>query len=316
MRKIHIKKISEIESEKLIKFYQNTFKYEKSVLEDYNWRYRTKFNEHEPLVLIIDSQICGHAGLIPVKIKINNKQENAIWFTDFYINPEYRSKGYGRLLTEEWMKICPIQITFCNDRSLKVFKKMNWSFNNKITRKIEFNNYFKLLPIFRKSNLSNLDITKTEDLQHIELNDATLSKIIDINNYHSSSKALSIVRDDSWFKWRLMECPYKNKINIFKFKEFFFITHIKFKNNFKVLNIIYSSTSITHKVKRVFLEFSRKNNIDYIAYLSAEKKLSNTFFPWHRKINFAYYSKDTSISNKLEEGFNDAHLIDSDVDYL
>lgn len=315
MGKIHIKKISEIEVEKLTRFYQKTFKYDKSVLDDYKWRYRTNFNTYEPLVLMIDNQICGHAGLIPIKIKINDKQEDAIWFTDFFIDPQHRSKGYGRLLTEEWMKICPIQITFCNDQSLKIFKKMNWSFNNKITRKIEFNNYFKLFPIFRKFNSLNFNLNSTNNIQHVELDNAILDKIIDQYSLQLSSKSLSIIRDDNWFKWRLMECPYKNKIHIFKFKEFFFITHIKFKNNFKILNIIYSSTLITDEIKNVFLEFSKKNNIDYVAYLSTEKKLNN-ILPWNRKLNFAYYTKDKATSYMLEEHFNDAHLIDSDIDYL
>jgi len=316
VEKIHIKKISEIDLDKLTRFYQKTFKYEKSVLDDYKWRYRANFNEYEPLVLIINDQICGHAGLIPIKIKINNKRENAIWFTDFYINPEHRSKGYGKLLTEEWMKICPIQITFCNDQSLKIFKKMNWSFNNKITKKIKFNNYFKLIPLFRKFNLPDFNLTRINNLKHIELNNANLDRIINLYNHQSSSESFSIVRDNSWFKWRLIDCPYRNKIHIFQFKDFFFITHIKFKNNFKFLNIIYSSTLITNEIKNIFSQFSKKNSIDYISYLTIEKNLSNDILPWNRKINFAYYAKDDAISNALRDHFNDVHLIDSDVDYL
>lgn len=316
MGKIHIKKISEIDLKKLIRFYQKTFKYEKSVVDDYKWRYRSNFNEYEPLVLMINDQICGHAGLIPIKIKINHKQENAIWFTDFYINPEHRHKGYGKLLTEEWMKICPIQITFCNDQSLKIFKKMNWSFNNKITKKIKFNNYLKLIPIFRKFNLPDFNLTEINNLQHIELNNTNLDKIINLYNRQSSSKSLRILRDESWFRWRLIDCPYRNKIHIFQFKGFFFITHIKFKNNFKILNIIYSSTLITSEIKNIFSEFSKKNSIDYISYLTTEKKISNNILPWNRKINFAYYAKDDAISNALGEHFYDVHLIDSDVDYL
>ena len=111
MKKIHIKKISEINKEKLVKFYKKSFQFENGVLENFNWRYRLGFNECEPIVLIIDDQICGHAGLIPTNIKINETVHNAIWFTDFFINTDYRSEGYGKLLTEEWMKICPIQIT-------------------------------------------------------------------------------------------------------------------------------------------------------------------------------------------------------------
>lgn len=316
MKKIHIKKISEINREKLIEFYQKSFQYEKSVIDNFNWRYRTNFNEFEPLVLMIDNEICGHAGLMPFKIKINNKQENAIWFTDFYINQEHRSKGYGKLLTEEWMKICPIQMTFCNNKSLKIFKKLNWSNNNKIIKKIEFNNYFKIIPIFRKFRQTENEINEIDNLKIINLNEITLKQIVKLDEKHSSSKLISIVRDENWFKWRLFDCPYKKRIHIFKYKEFFFITHIKFKKNLKILNIIYSSSNITKEIKNIFLQFSRKNNIDYLAYLSNEKKFLGSILPWQKKLNFAFYSDDLDILNILKENLRDAQLIDSDIDYL
>ena len=316
MEKIHIKKISEINREKLIRFYQESFKYEKSIIDNYDWRYRTHFNEFEPLALMVDNEICGHAGLVPIKIRIHNKQENAIWFTDFFINQEQRSKGYGKLLTEEWMKICPIQMTFCNDKSLKVFKKLNWSHNNKIIKKIEFNNYLKIIPIFRKLEHTENEINEIDNLKIIDLNENTLKQIIDLDEKQSSSKSISIVRDENWFKWRLIDCPYKNRIHIFKYKDFFFIAHIKLKKNFRILNIIYSSSNVTKEIKNIFLQFSRKNNIDYLAYLSSEKNFLHKFLPWQKKLNFAFYSNDLSILSIIKEKFKDAQLIDSDIDYV
>ena len=48
MDKFHIKKISEIDTKKLLQFYQVSFQYEKSILDNYQWRYRSEFNEFEP----------------------------------------------------------------------------------------------------------------------------------------------------------------------------------------------------------------------------------------------------------------------------
>lgn len=316
MEKIHIKKISEIDREKLIRFYQKSFKYEKSIIDNYDWRYRTHFNEFEPLALMVNNEICGHAGLVPIKIRIHNKQENAIWFTDFYVNQEHRSKGYGKLLTEEWMKICPIQMTFCNNKSLKIFKKLNWSHNNKIIKKIEFNNYLKIIPIFRKLKHTENEINEIDDLKIIDLNENTLKHIINLDEKQSSSKSISIVRDENWFKWRLIDCPYKDRIHIFKYKDFFFIAHIKLKKNLKILNIIYSSSNVTKEIKNIFLQFSRKNNIDYLAYLSSEKKFLHEFLPWQKKLNFAFYSNNLNILNIMKKKFKDAQLIDSDIDYV
>ena len=117
--------ISEINKDKLLNFYQKSFNFEKSVLENYKWRYRSGYCNYDSLVLSVDNQICGHAGLIPVKLRIDEKVQTVIWFTDFFISPGFRSKGYGKILTEAWMKICPTQITLCNNESLRIFKKFN-----------------------------------------------------------------------------------------------------------------------------------------------------------------------------------------------
>ena len=316
VKKIHIKKISEIDKEKLKKFYQNSFQFEKTVLDDYNWRYRTNFNEFEPLVLLIDNQLCGHAGLVPIKIKINEKEKNAIWFTDFFINPEHRSKGYGELLTEEWMKICPIQITICNDQSLKVFKKLNWSNNNNFVRRLKFYNYLNIVPIFRKLNESSFIKNELKDLKLEELNNKTISKMADLSEHNLIKKSIGIIRDEKWFKWRILDCPYKKDIYIFNFKENFIVTRIKLKNDLKILSIIYSSQPINSSITRLFSKFSKENNINYLSYISNEKKIFDFFLPWQRKLNFAYYTEDISVTSVLEKNYDDIQFLDSDIDYI
>ena len=241
MTKFHIKKISEIDKNKLLEFYQASFKYEKSILEDFAWRYRSGFNNFEPLALIINNKICGHAGLISVDLKVEDKIEKAIWFTDFYVDSKYRSLGYGKLLTEAWMKICPIQITLCNDQSLKIFKKLSWSYNNNFIRKIKFYNLLRIFPAFRKLNNSEIFTNELGNLKVEELNNKTISKIIKINHDNLSQKSIGIVRDESWFKWRISNCPYKKNIFIFSYENSYVITHIKKRDNLKILNIIYSS---------------------------------------------------------------------------
>lgn len=314
--KFHIKKISEINKDQLLKFYQKSFHYDKAVLDDFNWRYRKDFGSFEPLILIIDNQICGHAGLIPIDLKIKDKREKAIWFTDFYINKKYRFKGYGKLLTEEWMKICPIQITICNNESLRIFKKLKWRSNNKFVRRIELNNYFKILPVFRKHIKTNNIKNDFNKLKLIELNFTTIGKVIEKNNQDLLKKSFGIIRDESWFKWRLTECPYRKNIYVFEYKSNYFITHLKLKNNFKILNILYSSNDFSGDIKNIFSDFLKKNNIDFIAYVSKTQKLSDIIFPWQKKLNFAYYTDEKFISNMINNQLTDVQLIDSDIDYL
>ena len=88
--------------------------------------------------------------------QINGKINLAIWFTDFVILPEFRDKGYGEILTKEWMKLCPFQITFCNNASLRIFKKLGWKENLDFERIVIPINHFKFIPIIKRFNLNNI----------------------------------------------------------------------------------------------------------------------------------------------------------------
>ena len=315
MNKIHINKISELSKDKLINFYQKSFSFDKSVLENYEWRYRSGFCSYQPLALTINNQICGHAGIIPVKFKINEKVETVIWYTDFFISPGYRSKGYGKILTKAWMKICPTHITLCNNDSLRIFKKFNWSYNSNFIRKIKFYNFHKILPILRKNKQSQIFTSLTGKLKLEEQNIRTIKNIVLIEQKKLEKKIVGVVRDEDWFKWRVLDCPYKKNIFIFSYENNYFIANIRSKNNLKILNLIYSTSPISDEILKLFNPFVKKNKIDYLSYLSREKGL-NLGFPWKKKINFAFFSSEKFIKDKIENHLDDIQYIDSDLDYL
>jgi len=150
-----IKKISEVNTELLNNFYKVTFPFRfKNLTNHWKWYYRIGHTNFEPLILEYDSKIIGMAGLIPVELKFKEKITDAIWFTDFFVLKEFRKKGLGSVLTKEWMNLCPIQITFCNDESLKIFKKFKWKNNDYTYKNIKPLNFFKLIPIVKKFNIN------------------------------------------------------------------------------------------------------------------------------------------------------------------
>lgn len=315
MSKFHIKKVSEIDKNKLLKFYQESFNYKNNNPDILNWRYRSGFKSFEPLVLEVDEQICGHAGLIANDLKINDKIKTGIWFTDFYVKEKYRSLGYGKLLTQEWMKICPIQITLCNDLSLKIFKKMNWSYNNKFLRKIKISNLLNFIPFFKKSKVLETDINDFEDLKLEDTNNQTISRIANESEKLLSVKSLGIVRDESWFKWRVLDYPEKKNIFIFSYKETNIITEVKVKNSFKILNIIYVSKPIKIDLSNLFSNFAKRNKINFISFISENKDLFNFNTPLSRKLNFAFFAEDTSIERLIND-FDNIQYIDSDIGFI
>ena len=317
MKNFHISKISQINQAKLKEFYLNAFKYEKNIHENYAWRYRLGFNNFEPLVLVVNDKICGHAGLIPINLKINSKIEEGIWFTDFFVEKEYRNLGYGKLLTKSWMEICPLQITLCNEQSLKIFKNLNWAYNNKFIRKIKILDYLKILPFFRK--LKSLNFKLCEDIDELkitELNNKELSKIIDLSENILVNQKIGFVRDENWFKWRIIECPYRNDIFLLNHKDNHLVAHIAKKKNLNVLNIIFSTQIISSDLIRVLSIFSKKNNIDYLAFIEKKNNITDGFFPGERKLNFAFNSKDPSKTSQINKDLNDIQYIDSDLDFF
>ena len=260
--------------------------------------------------------ICGHAGLIANDFKIKDKIKTGIWFTDFYMREKYRSLGYGKLLTQAWMKICPIQVTICNDISLKIFKKMDWSYNNKFLKKIKIPNLLNLIPTSRQSHISNINTDNLMDLKLEEVNNQIISKISNKSEQSLSQKLFGIVRDENWFKWRVLKCPYKKNIFIFSYREIDIITEVKIKKNFKILNIIYVSKPIKENLTSIFSNFIKINKINLVSYISKNNEFLNINYPLSRKLNFAFYAEDPAVKNLINENFNDLQFIDSDINFI
>ena len=332
MQNYSIKKISEVDNNQLFEFYKATFKNRhKSLISNLKWWYRIGYNESEPIVITIEDKLIGHAGLIPVNLSVEGSKKSAIWFTDLVILPEFQNKGFGQILTKEWMKICPTHITFCNNKSLKVFKKHGWQNNLDTKRFIKPINYFKITPVINKLGINfgdtvirelfkkRINVKTTIEPQIIDekiiLNLAKIEKKTNVN------LGVKIIRDEEWFNWRLIECPFKKEFFLFENNNNYLIAHIFSLNNLKRLNIIYfhSEKSDSDILELVF-KWSLENDIDFIWYINNIKNKSTgdrKFAFSHKKsLNFAFNSLDKNILNSLKKGISNSQGIDSDIDSI
>tara|TARA_B100000780_G_C21062615_1_gene427194 strand:- start:240 stop:1241 length:1002 start_codon:yes stop_codon:yes gene_type:complete len=324
-----IKKISTISESQLFEFYTQVYtNINKSFISNLKWYYRIGYNSSEPIVIIVNNKIIGHAGLIPGEIENQGQNYPIIWFTDFVILPEYRSQGYGEALTNEWMNICPHQITFCNDLSLKVFKKLDWKANFFVSRNIYPINSFKIAPVVKKFGLNIADrlirYFLQKNLKNISLihpkkiSESIIKNIIKLEKKREPN-TVSIVRDENWFRWRLSETPYADDIFFFEDQNEFIIGHVFMQNEIKRLNIIY--TNSTNKEEGIFkavIKWSIENDIDFIWYLTSSFKNSNKLFSifYKQDLNFAFNTSSFELSLALEKGLSNAQGIDSDIDYI
>jgi predicted acetyltransferase len=330
-----IRKISDINVALLNEFYKAAYPNRYNNLNNHwRWYYRMGYNNFEPIIIEVNSKIIGMAGLIPSKLKYNNLITEAIWFTDFFILKEFRNKGYGSILTKEWMKICPVQITFCNNKSLQIFKKFSWQSNSKTCRNIKPINLLRIIPFIK-----NFDFTLNKKIQKIFLREKnkdykTLSpkqienndilKLCNLENKKKLNEELfSIIHDEDWFKWRLVESPYRKNIYLFKNNSDVIIANIFEYKNLKRLNVLYSYLNNLNntEIYDLVVDWSFKNKIDYVWYINnqdnilfKENKIISNFFK--KRINFACWSQDEAILSNLKKGLSNSQGSDSDIDSI
>ena len=331
MQTYKINKISQIEKNLLSDFYKKTYhKRYKSLTSNWRWWYRADHTEYEPLILSIDNKVIGQAGLLPVDLNLMGNKVSAIYFVDFAILAEYQGKGFGQILTKEWMKICPNQITFCNDKSLKVFQKFGWKNNlstKRLARPINLTKFFPIIKSFKfdflnssyryfikkKYNQNSLIQPYMINNNFKVINDSfKKKKNINVNNF------AEIIRDEKWLYWRLMECPYNKDIYFFEYKGNIAIVHIFKSENIKKLNILYTYFTQDSNFEELFIKiinWSINNNIDLVWAINRNVEF-NKAFPkvFNKSINFASWSSDEKISNILEKGLSNSQAIDSDID--
>ena len=258
----------------------------------------------------------------------------AIWFIDYVVLPEYQNKGLGKILTKEWMKICPNQITFCNDNSLRIFKKFNWDVNlstKKIAKPI---NPLKFLPLINKFELKFLTSKYKNLMKRSYKNSNLISPYPILNNFNTlcsffrkendkNHRYLEIVRDEDWIQWRLMDNPFKKNIYFFEYKNSFAVVNIFKSKNIKRLNILYTygSDDLEENLFHKIFHWSLNNSIDLIWANSNNhellKKYEKVFTArFNKTMNFASFSYNENIKNKLKLGFADNQAIDSDNDII
>ncbi len=336
MSDFNFKTISQVEKDKLLSFYKIVFKDRYKILfENHEWFYRLKDNNCEPIVLTTANKIIGQLGTIPIKVKINDKIKTACWYVDFAILPEFQGKGIGYKLAKEGMKKTDIQIAFCNEQALKVYKRLNWGINTSTKRLARPINPIRWLPLLSNSNSEifknffNFSINKKlKDLSLIKpytfkKNSKSFLDIFlkrKINEFNS----LRFLRDEEWFNWRFIEFPFSENLLVFEFNGNYIIGHSIKSKNIKRLHVIfhyYLNNSEEEKIYFLILKWAVENDFDLIWSCSVNQKLIDelkTIFPKYlvKSMKIASFSSDEEIANFMNKSFQNIQACDSDIDTL
>ena len=307
----------------------------------WNWLYQTDKNNETSLVAIKDENIIAHAGLIPSFINLNGRKKKAGWFVDFIVDKDFQKKGIGKLLTNSWLNIGFIGLTFCNHKSYGVFKKFGWisnfNFNLHYFLIKPFNHqriYIKFKYIKFLLDLLNIiysflfiNFIKLRVKNKYEIRIEEINKL-NINNFIKNNLMPNMVntfRDYEYLNWRFLDSPEsKNYIQLSYKNKYFAIvkkrTEKKFNNYLDLLliNIFEKNDDFIQFLLKIIL-WSNNNNLSYVKMAIPNNEISNfvkkNILTIVTKPRFAFFSKDTKVINELKTSNFDFQLFDTDLEF-
>ena len=121
-----------------------------------------------------------------------------------------------------------------------------------------------------------------------------------------------------------MECPFNKNIYFFEYRGNFAIAHIVTAKNIRRLHILYTfylNSSEEENLFRLIFKWALYNSVDLVWANSNNEELikkSEKIFTSHltKSMNFASWSSDKKIHEKLRLGLANSQGIDSDNDTI
>lgn len=304
--------------------------------ENWQWINRVTFRDNKiPLVAHYRGKVIAHAGMIPTTIMLGKDTYTAAWFVDFFVLPEFQRYGLGRMLTEAWMALSDIHLTFCNEKSYGLFKRLGWKESFKtylITNYIDPFSHPRLhcrfphtLQLFTRRLLLPFFYLFYRVHGHRDL-ETHLSKVDEgsldlLMNTHQRLDGVAIPeRDFEYLRWRILRSPHKGHYFIYRSNGFSALLFFDYKSS--CIDILSISNSAEQRALREMIcslaIFALKNDVARIRFLTSEKRLAeylarNTV-AFVRTPRFAYSSGKNSVVATLAHVAWQFDLLDSDFE--
>lgn len=304
----------------------------------WKWIYRAKFHDNKiPLVAVKGGRVIAHAGMIPFKVSINNKYYNASWFIDFAVLPDFQKYGVGTLLTKKWMEFSDIYVTFCNEKSIGVFKKYGWveSFETYLHRIFlrPFNHpkLIKRIPYFPRELMNSIFcgilkliyrgfLLPSNGLRIQSLNEKSISEFM--SGLKMPCDGVIPIRDRDYVSWRLLDSPDKSNYYIISYGDMRGIIKIFKKEQPFYIDLLwvsdpYNYSSMRNMISSVAI-WGMDKGFTYLRYYVSERELAEYLRKYLKPIvnhpRFAFFSKNKELLEKLKKTNWHWSLIDSDFE--
>ena len=339
-----IKSAFEVDENHLIKFYSQAFEDRMKYLPK-NWQWLNRcdfFDNKTPLVIEENDKVIAHAGLIPIHIWLESDRKTAAWFVDFKILEQFQRQGLGSILTREWINFADCCVTFCNEKSIGVFKKIGWQENFNTFQHFNFMRMFdhpafiRKLPAFVRK-IMNIIVYPfffliykiysygKKDYKLEKLTDKNFAEFYELYKKSNSETPTftTPIRDEKYAQWRVLQSPNREKYLVYSVKNFSAILLIH-DNHSTYIDILWVSDNRNRlEIKKMIATlgvYGLKNRIAYIRFYTSHKEISNylkkTILSKIKHLRFAFFSKNSEIIEKMKRNNFDFELIDSDFEHI
>lgn len=333
MKEATVKSAFEVSETALYQFYRRTFNHRFEVLKDHwKWLYRSHLVDNKtPLIIEHEGEVIAHAGMLLQMFHIGDRDELAQWFVDFAVLDEWQRKGLGIALTNKWMTFTNCQITFCNYKSLGVFKKFGWQQGD-----YAFDHILPLFPgnqrnVVRKAPTSlrklAAGIATPFLYQYSKLGAPTNSLVnqacteISLKDFEAVP-SVGIRHDAEFFRWRILQSPLREEHRIFEQKEGPMKAIVRLNVSKGLLSVLKINSLADHDKVIHWLASLANWGIEHgflnLRFLTSDQALSDFI---DSKLPgtigesiFAYYSPVPETMELLRETAFEWQLIDSDFD--
>lgn len=228
----------------------------------WNWQFKDNPYESTPQIWVFkdNCQICGYQAAVPIILKVRDEYHCCPWAVDIVVEPNFRNKGIGYLLTKELNKTTDMTLALdIRDDAYSMYKKDGWMDIGDIFRFVKIldakclirkklkipiiseilstliNLYFKL----RNSKLTRIYNKNHIQIDQIDRFDEQFDKFWELV---SDNYPLIVQRDAKYLNWKYVSQPCMNYV-IFQMKNGdkisgYIVLRIRYENNRKVGYIV------------------------------------------------------------------------------
>lgn len=339
--KVNVVSAYDVSRQKLLDYYHELYPNRRGILAaNWEWQNRSKFlDKRVPLVLEYNGEILGHLGSMPFEIELNGKKYTAQWLIDFSIAEPYRRLGLGNIITQKWMELCEINLTCCNSKAIKIFKKFGWTQNEHSYLHFLFINPFGYPKLSKKigARLAGFlgFLVKPIIMGHyrfkaypkefwkIEQLDEQNIRVFE-HSQISGENILTTFRDYSYLKWRFLDSFDRDSYFIFSIKDF----NQKFLIKLQQKDVSYiqilmqtepvSNEELVKSLASISL-WAGLNNYNHVMYYSSIEERNRLIKKRLKSYAiyqiYAYHSANKSLSEVLDKSIHYWDLCDSDFEH-